>query len=206
MGACSAAGAIRRLRARRSSGSTRATTSPISKPPTRFRTKSPEIRKWRVILVTRYEFSEGRLRGFSVGGAVRWQDMLGIRYPFIIDAAGNDVADLSRPYLGPDELQIDMSLANAGGWKSSAPASIGTSALTSQRRRHRPHPARPPLVGQQFVPVLNARSQNFSAPLRLCARPSSSIRVSRPVRLRRRGAEKSRILSVPGASVSGRHR
>jgi outer membrane receptor protein involved in Fe transport len=73
-------------------------------------TRSPEIRKWRANLVTRYEFASGPLRGFSVGGAVRWQDKLGIGYPFLLDASGNDVADLSNPYEGPDELQVDLSL------------------------------------------------------------------------------------------------
>ncbi len=72
-------------------------------------TKAPEIRKWRVNLVTRYEFSEGRLRGFSAGGAVRWQDKLGIGYPFLTDATGRDYADLAHPYYGPDELQVDVS-------------------------------------------------------------------------------------------------
>ncbi len=72
-------------------------------------TKAPEIRKWRANLVTRYEFSQGRLRGFSIGGAARWQDKLGIGYPFVVDATGKDVADLANPYFGPDELQVDIS-------------------------------------------------------------------------------------------------
>lgn len=72
-------------------------------------TKAPEIRKWRANLVTRYEFSSGRLRGFSVGGAARWQDKLGIGYPFLEDATGRDYADLANPYYGPEELQVDVS-------------------------------------------------------------------------------------------------
>jgi len=83
--------------------------SPIETAAALSGTKSPEIREWRANLVTRYEFTEGRLRGFSAGGAVRWQDKLGIGYPFVIDASGKEVADLSRPYLGPDELQVDVS-------------------------------------------------------------------------------------------------
>ena len=73
-------------------------------------TASPEIRKWRANLVTRYEFSEGFLRGFSVGGSARWQDKVGIGYRFLADPTGREYADLANPYFGPGELQIDGSL------------------------------------------------------------------------------------------------
>ena len=73
-------------------------------------TKTPEIRKWRANLVTRYEFTSGFLRGFSIGGAARWQDKVGIGYPFLLDANGKEYADITQPYYGPDELQIDASL------------------------------------------------------------------------------------------------
>jgi hypothetical protein len=71
-------------------------------------TKAREIREWRANLVTRYEFSEGRLRGCSIGGSARWQDKRGIGYPFVVDATGKEVADLANPYFGPDELQVDL--------------------------------------------------------------------------------------------------
>ncbi len=73
-------------------------------------TRSPEIRKWRANLVTRYEFTSGILRGFSIGGAARWQDKVGIGYPFLTDANGKEYADITRPYYGPDSLQVDASL------------------------------------------------------------------------------------------------
>ncbi len=73
-------------------------------------TRSPEIREWRFNLVTRYEFRTGPLRGFSIGGAARWQDKAGIGYPFIENEAGNEVADLSNPYYGPEEFNLDASL------------------------------------------------------------------------------------------------
>jgi len=42
---------------------------------------SAEQRKWRVNLVANYTFSrEGRLKGWSLGTGVRWQDKLGIGY------------------------------------------------------------------------------------------------------------------------------
>lgn len=69
---------------------------------------SPEIRKWRANLVSRYEFQRGRLRGFRVGGAMRWQDRVAIGYPYIPDASGNQVADLKHPYFGPESLLVDL--------------------------------------------------------------------------------------------------
>jgi hypothetical protein len=35
---------------------------------------APEIREWRYNFITNYSFSEGRLKGFGVGGSYRWQD------------------------------------------------------------------------------------------------------------------------------------
>ena len=73
-------------------------------------TKTPEIRKWRANLVTRYDFRTGWLKGVNVGTAVRWQDRVAIGYPYIKDATGNEIADITRPYWGPDELQVDASI------------------------------------------------------------------------------------------------
>jgi len=70
---------------------------------------APEIRKYRANLVTRYEFQRGVLRGLSVGGAVRWQDKIGIGYPFIT-ANGVTVADITNPYWGPKDTQFDASV------------------------------------------------------------------------------------------------
>jgi hypothetical protein len=71
-------------------------------------TALPEIRKWRANLVTRYDFREGFLRGFRIGGAVRWQDKVGIGYPYITDPTGTSVADIKHPYWGPRDMAIDM--------------------------------------------------------------------------------------------------
>lgn len=70
---------------------------------------SPEIRKWRANLVTNYQFSEGRFRGLSVGAAVRWQDRIGIGYPFVT-SNGLQVADIAHPYWGPSDTQYDASV------------------------------------------------------------------------------------------------
>lgn len=73
-------------------------------------TRSQEIREWRFNLVTRYEFRQGLLKGFSLGGAARWQDKIGIGYPFIRNESNLDVADLANPYYGPIEFNVDASL------------------------------------------------------------------------------------------------
>lgn len=68
--------------------------------------KAPEIREWRANLVTRYEFQSGFLRGFGIGGAVRWQDKIGIGYPYIVEN-GLTVADIKNPFYGPDDATFD---------------------------------------------------------------------------------------------------
>jgi hypothetical protein len=73
-------------------------------------TTTPEIREWRANLVTRYQFRDGMLEGFRIGGAVRWQDEIGIGYPFILNDNGDEVADIANPYYGPDELYVDLNL------------------------------------------------------------------------------------------------
>lgn len=72
---------------------------------------SAEIRKWRTNLVTRYEFQRGLLRGLSVGGAVRWQDKVGIGYPNISATPNTQyVPDIAHPLYGPRDTQVDLSL------------------------------------------------------------------------------------------------
>jgi hypothetical protein len=72
---------------------------------------SAEIRKWRANLVTRYEFQSGRLRGFSVGGAYRWQDKVGIGYPNISATPTTQyVPDIANPIYGPRDTAVDLSL------------------------------------------------------------------------------------------------
>lgn len=73
-------------------------------------TATPEIRKWRANVVTRYEFRQGFLRGVNIGGALRWQDRVAIGYPFVTNAAGESVADITRPYWGPSDTQVDLRL------------------------------------------------------------------------------------------------
>ncbi len=73
-------------------------------------TASPEIRKWRTNVVTRYDFREGFLRGVNIGGALRWQDRIGIGYPLVRNATGESVSDITRPYWGPKDTAVDLSV------------------------------------------------------------------------------------------------
>lgn len=86
--------------------------------------RSPELREWRVNLVTNYRFGAGRLSGFSVGGALRWEDEVAIGGPVIFLEDGTPVTDIKNPYFGPSELRTDVwlgyrtkILGDRIGWK-----------------------------------------------------------------------------------------
>lgn len=68
-----------------------------------------EQRRWRFNVVTRYGFSEGRLRGFSLGGAVRWEDRYATGYPLLDDPRGLILPDIAHPYLSDTETSYDLS-------------------------------------------------------------------------------------------------
>ncbi len=70
----------------------------------------PELAKWRFNLTTNYDFTQSFLKGFSVGGGLRYQSGTIIGYP-----PGGDpnlpppyAPDLSKPFRGPSEAYIDL--------------------------------------------------------------------------------------------------
>lgn len=67
-----------------------------------------EQRTWRFNLVTRYAVGEGRLRGLSLGGAVRWEDRFAAGYPIFVDAAGVIQPDLRHPWFAPPQTSYDF--------------------------------------------------------------------------------------------------
>lgn len=73
-------------------------------------TTVPEMREWRLNLVTNYEFIEGRLKGFHAGGGLRYQSSVVIGYPPMGNP--NDPTtveyDLDSPYRGPSETNLDL--------------------------------------------------------------------------------------------------
>lgn len=79
----------------------------------------PELREWRANFVANYDFLEGRLKGLSVGGGLRWQGRAVIGYePRYVDGAGAPAANhvvaraallqLDRPYYAPAEYDVDL--------------------------------------------------------------------------------------------------
>lgn len=71
-------------------------------------TNLPEIRPWRLNLVTNYDMNR-YVKGLNVGGAFRFQDKVGIGYPVIKDPATNaDTFDVSHPYYGPTDKHVDV--------------------------------------------------------------------------------------------------
>jgi outer membrane receptor protein involved in Fe transport len=80
-------------------------------------TRSDELRKWHFRAVTNYNFDNemfgGRLKGFSVGGAVRWSDrpLLGYAGKTIVSGGATlAVSDITKAYLGPREYIYDMNV------------------------------------------------------------------------------------------------
>ena len=71
--------------------------------------KADELREWRFNVVTNYSFDDNSvLKGFGVGGGVRWQDKVNIGYDLKNDPDLGLVTDLSRPVYGPSERITDV--------------------------------------------------------------------------------------------------
>jgi outer membrane receptor protein involved in Fe transport len=72
---------------------------------------TPELRKWRVNAVTNYDFTRdtfgGRLRGWSIGGAARWQDKEAIGFTVINHPTLGLVEDPTQPFFGSPDLALD---------------------------------------------------------------------------------------------------
>jgi hypothetical protein len=80
-------------------------------------TKTDELRKWSFRAITNYQFGDeflgGRLKGFNVGGAVRWADRQLIGYAGTnVNIGGQTIAasDIMRPFYGPRETIVDLSV------------------------------------------------------------------------------------------------
>ncbi len=70
--------------------------------------RTNEIREWRFNMVTNYTFAQdSNMKGWNVGGAMRWQDDVGIGRPLIVNSDGAFAPDLANPFFGPSETTID---------------------------------------------------------------------------------------------------
>ena len=62
-------------------------------------TVSNEQREWRFTGESTYQFREGALEGWGVGGAIRWEDEAATGYVFSVDPeTGAPLPDVNRPY------------------------------------------------------------------------------------------------------------
>lgn len=71
-------------------------------------TQSLELRKWRTNFITTYDFSEGKLKGGSIGGAIRHQTKNAVGYRNVLNANGDAVPDIRNPFFGPDQMNGDL--------------------------------------------------------------------------------------------------
>jgi hypothetical protein len=62
-------------------------------------TPTGELRKWKYNLITNYDFTEGLLQGFGIGGGYRWEDsqVIGFQPIYIDPVSGEPLPDRSRP-------------------------------------------------------------------------------------------------------------
>jgi outer membrane receptor protein involved in Fe transport len=75
---------------------------------------APEVRPWRINVATRYQFTSGKLKGVSVGGAYRWQDQVIIGYKSVtkdIQGTLSETFDVESPYYGPADKAVDLWVA-----------------------------------------------------------------------------------------------
>ncbi|HEX9786127.1 MAG TPA: TonB-dependent receptor plug domain-containing protein [Opitutaceae bacterium] len=72
---------------------------------------NPEIRKWRFNLVNTYNFTDGKLKGWNVGGALRWEDSAAIGYPAITEIINGTETlvgvDIANAYRDGSNVNLD---------------------------------------------------------------------------------------------------
>lgn len=75
-------------------------------------TMQPELSKWNFKAITNYTFNRGVLKGFNVGGGVRWasKPILGYGIALYTDSEGNQtwVMDAKKPLYGKIDQHADM--------------------------------------------------------------------------------------------------
>jgi outer membrane receptor protein involved in Fe transport len=72
----------------------------------------------RVNVLTSYQVSDGPLKGFTIGGAVRWRAAPTIGYGVTAGPGGETILDLARPFKGRDEVYLDTLVGFRGRLKS----------------------------------------------------------------------------------------
>jgi len=88
-----------------------ATLIPIAQAQARDGTVSLEQREWRINFATNYNFTEGALKGFGIGGSYRYQSEVAIGYENMISPDGLVVPIIDKPHMGPTMWNGDIWLS-----------------------------------------------------------------------------------------------
>ncbi len=78
---------------------------------------NPNVREWRFNYTTSYQFQDGPLKGWRVGGSLRYRDegVIGFGRKTVGEGEDQiDVLDLDNPYFNDDEIFVDAMLAYRG--------------------------------------------------------------------------------------------
>lgn len=70
--------------------------------------QAPEVAPWRLNAITNYQFDEGKFKGFSVGGALRWEDSRVLGYAYDPNLGPLGALDISRPWKSDTETHLDL--------------------------------------------------------------------------------------------------
>jgi outer membrane receptor protein involved in Fe transport len=71
-----------------------------------------ELREWRANLITNYTFDkDSAFKGWSIGGAARWQDAVAIGFPVLATEDGTLYEDVHNPFMGDENIKADAWLA-----------------------------------------------------------------------------------------------
>ncbi|MDQ8203228.1 TonB-dependent receptor plug domain-containing protein [Pelagicoccus sp. SDUM812003] len=69
----------------------------------------PGQREWRANFLTNYKFTDGKLKGFGIGGSARWEEAAAIGNYGIVEEDGvMRQPDISRPIYGDSEFHVDF--------------------------------------------------------------------------------------------------
>ncbi|HEU5080078.1 MAG TPA: TonB-dependent receptor plug domain-containing protein [Opitutaceae bacterium] len=70
-----------------------------------------ELREWHWNVITNYTFTDtfwdGKLKGWAIGGGVRWLDKSAIGSPVIVDPVAGPIPDARHPYYAPAQTNFD---------------------------------------------------------------------------------------------------
>lgn len=73
---------------------------------------SPNLREWRLNLISNYLFTDGAFKGFGIGGSIRWEDEAAIGYYGRAADPDNpdrlNAADPNRPYYDDGNVNVDL--------------------------------------------------------------------------------------------------